>query len=353
MAVPLGRSLGPALARIAGTVPASRVTVRRLGAPASNGVPQIFDRRVKRLQRDRAAQASNVRDFERLRNEVAWQVSDRVQDIDREFNFGLDLGCGRGHIGQYLDSGLMSTLVQTELSRGMLDAFDVDARDRGYRIQVDEEAIPFRDDSFDIVVSNLSMHWVNDLPGCLTQIKNVLVPDGVFIGSIFGGDTLYELRCSLQLAEIERRGGFAPRVSPFADVRDCGSLLQRAGFTLLTVDVDDITVLYPSPHELITDLRGMGETNVAFKRHHTLHPATFDLAAEKYVKEYGNPDGSIPATFQIIYMLGWKPDPSQVKPAARGSGNASLADLSAGMSLEELQAQIDAARDEVNRNRGN
>mmetsp|Transcript_20950 Transcript_20950/g.54481 ORF Transcript_20950/g.54481 Transcript_20950/m.54481 type:complete len:351 (-) Transcript_20950:1089-2141(-) len=341
--------LGPAAAATRLVAGASR---RVAGAAVhartlAGSVPLVFDRRVKRLQRDRAAAAPNVRDYERLRDEVAWQISDRVQDIDRIFTTGMDLGCGRGHVGRQIDSDMIETLVQLELSGGLLSAFDADARDRGFRLQADEEALPFRADTFDIVVSNLSMHWVNDLPGCLTQIKNCLVPDGAFIGSIFGGDTLYELRCSLQLAEIERKGGFAPRVSPFADVRDCGSLLQRAGFTLLTVDVDDITINYPSPFELIEDLRGMGESNAALKRHGRLDPGTLAAAAAIYGEMYGNDDGSIPATFQVIYLLGWKPDPSQAKPAARGSATHSFSDVSAGMSLEGLQSQIDAARAEI------
>jgi NADH dehydrogenase [ubiquinone] 1 alpha subcomplex assembly factor 5 len=234
------------------------------------------------------------------------------------------------------------TQVQAELSGGMLQAFDADARDRGHRVQVDEEAIPFRHNCFDLVVSNLALHWVNDLPGCLTQIKNCLVPDGVFIGSMFGGDTLFELRCSLQLAEIERRGGFAPRVSPFADVRDCGSLLQRAGFTLLTVDVDEVTVNFPSPFELVEDLRGMAENNAALNRHNHLHPATFAAAAAIYKEMYGNEDGTIPATFQVIHLLGWKPDPSQAKPAQRGSATHKLADISA--TLPVLSALPDLPR---------
>merc|ERR1719272_1856360 len=137
------------------------------------------------------------------------------------------------------------------MSGGMLKGFGEEARDTGFRVQADEEMLPWRDETFDLVASNLALHWVNDLPGTLTQIKNVLVPDGLFIATMFGGDTLYELRCSLQLAEIERRGGFAPRISPFADVRDCGALLQRAGFTLLTVDIDEVTINYPSPFEVM------------------------------------------------------------------------------------------------------
>eukprot|EP00041_Stephanoeca_diplocostata_P011505 m.190591 g.190591 ORF g.190591 m.190591 type:complete len:350 (+) comp18565_c0_seq2:339-1388(+) len=319
-------------------------SARRYMAVASGGggVPFVFDRKAKRLQRDRAARRANVADYERLRNEVAWQISDRIQDIKRPFSLGLDLGCGRGHIGRVVDDEMVDTLVQSELARGPLLRFDADARDQAFRVQADEERMPFRDNMFDIVVSNLALHWVNDLPGCLTQIKNTLVPDGVFIGSMFGGDTLYELRCSLQLAEIERLGGFAPHVSPFADVRDCGSLLQRAGFTLLTVDIDEITVNYPSPMELLDDLQGMGEQNASVKRQPFLHSSTLAAAAAVYKEMYGNDDGTVPATFQIIYLLGWKPDPSQVGPAERGSATHSLKDLS--VDLNSLQQSIQSPK---------
>ncbi|CAG8765069.1 33995_t:CDS:2, partial [Gigaspora margarita] len=167
------------------------------------------------------------------------------------------------------------------------------------RIVVDEESLPFEENSLEAVISNLSLHWVNDLPGTMIQIQRSLKPDGVFIASMFSGDTLFELRTSMQLAELEREHGVSPRVSPMIDIRDVGSLLSRSGFTLTTIDVDDIIVNYPTMFELIIDLKAMGE------------------------KLHGNPDNTIPATFQI----GWKPDISQSKPKPRGSAKMSLKDV--------------------------
>ncbi|XP_070840608.1 arginine-hydroxylase NDUFAF5, mitochondrial isoform X2 [Chaetodon trifascialis] len=177
-------------------------------------------------------------------------------------------------------------------------------------------------------MSSMSLHWINDLPGALKQIHQVLKPDGVFIGAMVGGETLYELRCSLQLAETEREGGFSPHVSPYTAVTDLGNLLGQAGFTLLTVDVDDIQVHYPGIIEVMTDLQGMGESNCAWNRRSLLHRDTILAAAAVYKEMYGSEDGSIPATFEILYMIGWKPHESQAKPAKRGSATASFGDLS-------------------------
>ncbi|XP_034045205.1 arginine-hydroxylase NDUFAF5, mitochondrial isoform X3 [Thalassophryne amazonica] len=172
------------------------------------------------------------------------------------------------------------------------------------------------------------LHWINDLPGTLKQIHQVLKPDGVFIGAMVGGDTLYELRCSLQLAEMEREGGFSPHVSPFTAVTDVGNLLGQASFNLLTVDVEDIQVRYPGILEVMTDLQGMGESNCAWNRRALLHRDAILAAAAIYKEMYGNEDGSFPATFQILYMIGWKPHESQAKPARRGSATVSFGDLS-------------------------
>jgi NADH dehydrogenase [ubiquinone] 1 alpha subcomplex assembly factor 5 len=192
----------------------------------------------------------------------------------------------------------------------------------------DEETLPYEAGSFDMVMSSLSMHWINDLPGVLTQINNVLKPDCPFIGAMLGGDTLYELRTSLQLAEQERRGGLSPRVSPLADVRDVGGLLQKAGFKMLTVDVDDIIVDYPDSFALMRDLQAMGESNVILGRE--MGPISRDLllASDAIYKQlHGNEDGSIPATFRIIYMIGWHEGEDQAKPLPRGSGELNLKDI--------------------------
>ena len=177
-------------------------------------------------------------------------------------------------------------------------------------------------------MSSLSLHWINDLPGVLTQINHILKPDSPFIGAMLGGDTLYELRTSLQLAEQERRGGISPHVSPLADVRDVGNLLQKAGFKMLTVDIDDIVVDYPDTFALMQDLQAMGEANAVLGRE--MGPIQRDvlLASEGIYRElHGNEDGTIPATFRIIYMIGWREGADQPQPLARGSGELNLKDL--------------------------
>ncbi len=192
----------------------------------------------------------------------------------------------------------------------------------------DEESLPFEAGSFDMVMSNLSMHWINNLPGVLTQINNVLKPDSPFIGAMLGGDTLYELRTSLQLAEQERKGGISPHVSPLADVRDVGGLLQRAGFKMLTVDVDDIIVDYPDTSALMQDLQAMGESSAVLGREMGAIGRDVLLASDAIYRElHGNEDGTIPATFRIIYMIGWHESPDQAKPLARGSGEMNLKDI--------------------------
>jgi NADH dehydrogenase [ubiquinone] 1 alpha subcomplex assembly factor 5 len=192
----------------------------------------------------------------------------------------------------------------------------------------DEEALPFEPGSFDLVLSSLSLHWINDLPGVLTQINTLLKPDCAFVGAMLGGDTLFELRTSLQLAEQERKGGISPHVSPLADVRDVGGLLQKAGFKMLTVDIDDIIVDYPDIFALMQDLQAMGEGNAILGREMGQLSRDIMLASEGIYRElHGNPDGTIPATFRIIYMIGWHESEDQAKPLPRGSGDVNLKDL--------------------------
>jgi len=173
------------------------------------------------------------------------------------------------------------------------------------RSVVDEERLldAIDENSQDCIVSNLGLHWVNDLPGALSQIRRALKPDGVFIGAMFGGDTLFELRTALQLAEQERDGGLSPRVSPMADPRDASNLMQRAGFTLLTVDVEDMQISYPSIWELMEDLRDMGESGAVMGRRPFIKRDVLIAADAIYRELHGNPDGSVPATFQVIYLV--------------------------------------------------
>lgn len=196
------------------------------------------------------------------------------------------------------------------------------------QVLTDEETLPFEANTFDLVLSSLSMHWINDLPGVLAQINNVLKPDCAFMGAMFGGDTLFELRTSLQLAEQERRGGISPHVSPLADVRDVGGLLQRAGFKMLTVDVDDIIVDYPDTFALMQDLQAMGESSAVLGREMGGIQRDVLLANDAIYRElHGNEDGTVPATFRMIYMIGWKESEDQAKPLPRGSADINLKDV--------------------------
>jgi NADH dehydrogenase [ubiquinone] 1 alpha subcomplex assembly factor 5 len=195
----------------------------------------------------------------------------------------------------------------------------------------DEELLHYESNTFDAVMSSLSMHWINDLPSFLAQVNNILKPDAPFIAAMFGGDTLFELRTSLQLADTERRGGVSPHVSPLADVRDMGGLLQKAGFKMLTVDIDDIIVDFPDTFALMRDLQSMGESNAILGREAGGIKRDVLLANEGIYKElHGNEDGSIPATFRMIYMIGWKEGPNQAKPLPRGSGQTNIKDILGG-----------------------
>lgn len=189
-----------------------------------------------------------------------------------------------------------------------------------------EAALPIADGSADLIVSILGLHWIDDLPGALAQIRRALKPDGLFLGALFGAGTLKELRCVLTEAELDVRGGAQARVSPFADGHDAAALMQRAGFALPVTDVDRVTVRYPDLFALVRDLRAMGETNALAG---AIRPLTRDIAARAaalYTERHAEADGRIPATFEIVQLAGWAPHESQQKPLARGSAKMRLAD---------------------------
>jgi len=280
----------------------------------------VFDRRTVRLHRDRAAGGLAENDF--LLREVGERLADRLDDVKRRFPLALDLGCHTGELGRLLGGrGGVESLVHCDLSPAMA------TRASGLRLAADEEALPFGEATFDLVTSLLSLHWINDLPGALAQIRLALKPDGLFLAAMLGGETLKELRQALAEAEIAIEGGLSPRVSPFAGVRDAGGLLQRAGFALPVVDTETLTVVYSDPLKLIADLRAMGEANAIIERRQGFsRRATLLEAADRYRKAFANAEGRVPATFQVIYLTGWSPDDSQPKPLRRGSAKASLAD---------------------------
>eukprot|EP00112_Aurelia_sp_Birch-Aquarium-sp1_P023323 Seg690.12 transcript_id=Seg690.12/GoldUCD/mRNA.D3Y31 product="Arginine-hydroxylase NDUFAF5 mitochondrial" protein_id=Seg690.12/GoldUCD/D3Y31 len=304
-----------------------------LAASGSENPMNLFDRKTKMHQRDVAAKMADHDVYDYLKDEAAYRLVDRLCDVSRFFPVALDLGCGKGHISKHLTKDNVGVLHQCDMSQGMLDRCTTQEVPT-ISVLADEEDLPFEGDSFDAVLSSLSLHWVNDLPGVLRKVKSCLKEDGMFLAAMIGGETLFELRTALQLAELEQEGGFAPHISPFAQMSDCGNLLTRAGFNLTTVDFDEITVDYPSIQDLMKDLKGMGENNAARNRKSVLHRRTVEAASRIYKEYYGNPDGSIPATFQILYMIGWKPSVKQAKPMERGSADLSLKDL--GNMIEDL-----------------
>ncbi|WP_246423542.1 methyltransferase domain-containing protein [Roseospira goensis] len=294
----------------------------------------VFDRRLVRHHRERAAGGWDGFDF--LVRETAARLVDRLDDMTRAFPLALDLGCHGGEVGRALGGrGGIRTLIQADLAPAM--ARRAAARGAGPGLACDEEALPFARGSLDAVLSNLSLHWVNDLPGALIQIRHALKPDGLFLGCLLGGATLRELRTCLADAEQEITGGLSPRTSPLADVRDAGNLLARAGFALPTADSDVITVHYEHPFKLFQDLRGMGESNAVLARRRT--PTRRDLilrAAHMYQERHAGPDGRVAATFEVITLTAWAPAPDQPQPLAPGSGQTSLRQTLGG-SLDDPQ----------------
>ncbi len=285
--------------------------------------PQIFDRILLRKRLNRAAFGYDQADF--LKRRAAEDLVLRLEAIMRDFPRAVDLGARNGAFAEALAQSdaksRVGLLVEADLSEPML------AGRTGPRLVADEERLPFAPGRLDLVISSLALHWTNDVVGTLIQIRRALKPDGLFLGALFGGATLTELRQSLMAAEMELTGGAGSRVSPFADASDAAGLLQRAGFALPVADVDRVCVRYDHPLKLLQDLRQMGETSVLAERHpHALTRKVLARAMEIYQQDFAEPDGRIPASFEILTLTGWSPDPSQQKPLKPGSAKMRLAD---------------------------
>ncbi|HXF53668.1 MAG TPA: methyltransferase domain-containing protein [Hyphomicrobiaceae bacterium] len=296
--------------------------------------PAIFDRRLLTRRRGRAAARGSGPDF--LLDRVAEDLLERLSLINRRFCIAVDLGAHHGLLGRRLRrlDGI-GMVVETDLSPPML------ALCQGPRVLADEELLPFRSGSLDLVVSALTLQLVNDLPGTLIQIRRALKPDGLLLAAMLGGDTLTELRQSFLAAEVEIEGGASPRVAPFADVRDLGSLLQRAGFALPVADSEIVRVGYASPLEVMREIKAMGASNMLISRRRTpMRRATLARACEIYAERFGRADGRVTATFEILTMTGWVPHESQQQPLRPGSAKARLADA---LGVEEHSAGEKAA----------
>lgn len=275
----------------------------------------IFDRSLLRV-RQRRARLQKPATF--LLDRVATDLGERLSAVLRRFDVAVDLGTPTDAVRRVLAT---SGNVGTTITAGLRDDESIT------RVAADEEALPFADGSLDLVVSALTLQFVNDLPGVLIQIRRALKPDGLFLAALAGGDSLTELRSAFAAAESEVGGGGSPRVAPFADVRELGGLLQRAGFALPVVDSERLVVRYDSALALMRDLRRMGATNILHERRRKpLRRGTLERVTEIYADRFSDPDGRVRATFEIIWLSAWASHESQQKPLKPGSAAQRLAD---------------------------
>lgn len=275
----------------------------------------IFDRERVRQNRNRARLEHNF-----LIDWAGKQIIDRLRDVTKNFSLALQMGLRTPPEFEkdLTATGKIETLIGMDTAEKLLKPGTICAN---------EEFLPFRDQSLDLIMNVLGLHSTNDLPGTLIQIRRALKPDGLFLAALFGGESLMELRQSLMQTEIEMKGGASPRVFPFADKPQMGSLMQRAGFALPVIDSEIVTVTYPDMFALLKDLRFMGEGNAIIKRDKT-YPGRefFKKAAEFYKNNFSDEDGRIRASFEVIFLIGWAPHASQQKPLSPGSAKTRLAD---------------------------
>jgi SAM-dependent methyltransferase len=298
--------------------------------------PMIFDRVLIRRRQRRAA-ALGPATF--LLDRVADDLAERLQTVLRQFDLAVDLGTPGEAVRAAL-VGLRS--VGAIVATGALPDLVIHTDQSERLVVADEEALPFRDASLDLVVSALALQFVNDLPGTLVQIRRALKPDGLFLAALLGGETLTELRQAFAAAESDIEGGVSPHVAPFADLRDLGALLQRAGFALPVTDSDRLIVRYDTVFGLMHDLRRMGATNALLHRRRTpLKRATLMGMAEIYAQHFADSDGRVRATFEIMWLSGWAPHPRQQQPLKPGSASTRLADA---LGAREISAGEKAGR---------
>lgn len=282
-----------------------------MSAP-SNSIT-IFDRKSIQNRRKRCAHSFSDHDF--LFSWAEEQIFDRLDVVKRDFPSVVHIG-GR-------HSSDFSTRMQKQVNAESF--YTMDSADGD--IIAEEDFLPLKPGSIDLITSTLNLHSVNDLPGALLQIRKALKPDGLFVAALFGGETLHELRQSLMHSEIALKGGASPRVFPFADKQDMGALLQRGGFALPVVDSDIVTVTYDTMFKLMHDLRGMGESNTIAERSRSNPGKMFFMeAAKHYAENFAESDGRIVASFEVVFLLGWAPHESQQQPLKPGSAKNRLAD---------------------------
>lgn len=278
-----------------------------------------FDQAAHRRARERSARTDGLSHVAPILKDLAERLLDRLDDTTRRFARALDLG-GRGVVAPLLRARGIET-ISCDLSPRLA------AQSGAPSFAADPEFLPVAPGSVDLIVASVSLHWVNDLPGALIQLRRALRPDGLFLASLPAAGTLAELRGALAVAEDSLSGGAAPRVAPFPDLRDCAALLQRAGFALPVADVETIRLMYADPLALLRDLRAAGETNVLVERDRRTPPrALFPAALAGLPVE----DGRIAVTLRLAMLTGWAPSPDQRRPAPRGSGTVPLGQALSG-----------------------
>jgi len=307
----------------------------------------VFNDSVKILHKNRSAQHflkdPSSPQFEYLRDLVADNIVDRVLDIAKDFPTVLDLGCNTGNVlGKLVENGSsdnneypggITRLIQIDSSCEMIRAATERSSSLKHHLTVEAHTSPLqsvhcKNNSIDMVLSNLSLHWSNDLKGTIREATRCLKPDGVFLGAMFGGESLFELRSALAIAEQEPEGGISSHVSPMLPVADACGLLTDAGLTLTTVDTATIEVDFENAFSCMEHLNGMGESNGLIQRRPIVSRETLLAAASIYSSMFGTADGRVPLSFQIVYMIGWKPHSTQPLPMKRGSHQASFGSLS-------------------------
>jgi NADH dehydrogenase [ubiquinone] 1 alpha subcomplex assembly factor 5 len=294
----------------------------------------LFDRKLLAARRSR--HAASLAEHEFLLSQVADEIAARLGAILRDFPLVLDLGAYRGLLGETI--GKLPSVGRVVYAESALTLAKLCPAPR---LVCDEDLLPIGEASLDLVVSGLALHRVNDLPGALVQIRRVLKPDGLFMAALLGARSLIELREALLAAEAETHGGASPRISPFADVRDYGALLQRTGFALPVADADLLTLSYASPREVMREIRALGGGNVLLSRRKVpLTRTILSRAEDIYRERHATPDGKVKASFEIVYLSGWAPHEGQQKPLRPGSARSSLAEA---LGTEERSAGDKAA----------
>lgn len=289
-----------------------------------NSFPIIFDKRkVKKNQDNSSLYFDNELYYTK---EIRLNLIDKLNDINKKFHSALLLGNESFEIGRILQASHdIKNICYADISERNINKLQKYTK---YNVCFDEELLPFKEKTFDLIIANFSLQWANDLPGTLIQLRKSLKQDGLLLATFPGGSTLNELRISLANAEIETSGGVTPRVSPFVDIKDAGNLLVRAGYTLPVAEVDYYNLEFKNMFTLLNTLKSTGQSNALVARTKNLTPLNFFKKTEKlYIKDFSLPNNKIKATLEVVTLTGWSPSSNQQKPLPRGSATHSLADF--------------------------